>query len=172
MYSYEGETFNWSNPEPIYFLFSTKNGLLTYAPIVVFALIGVISMWWTQRTKALKFTVLLVLITYVFSAWWCWWYGCSYGSRNLVEFLVPLSIPFCLFVKQTFRPKLSSVKYLVLLLGGVFIFINLKMIYKYDDCFHGGNWDWEAFYKLIFQHETSHCCTICATYNTSSSTAR
>jgi len=86
----------------------------------------------------------------VFSSWWCWWYGCSYGSRSLVEFIVPLSIPFCLFVQQTFKTNLASVKYLVLTVAVAFIFVNLKMIYKYDDCFHGGVWEWEGFYKLIF----------------------
>lgn len=149
-YSYEGEGFNWFNPQLIEFWFSTNNGLFTYSPILIFALIGMAMMWKRKRRSTLIFAAMFLVISYVFSAWWCWWYGCSYGSRNFVEFLVPLSIPFCLFVEQTFGPGKASVKYLFITLAGLCIFVNLKMIYKYDDCFHGGIWDWNAFYKLIF----------------------
>jgi len=149
-YSYGEEGFNWLSPELVKFWFSTNNGLFSYSPVLLFALIGIGLMWQKNRKEAVKFTGLFLLISYVFSSWWCWWYGCSYGSRSLVEFIVPLSIPFCLFVQQTFKTNLASVKYMVLTVAVAFIFVNLKMIYKYDDCFHGGVWDWEGFYKLIF----------------------
>ena len=149
-YSYGEEGFNWLSPELIKFWFSSNNGLFSYTPVLIFALIGIGVMWRKNKKEALKFTFLFLLISYVFSAWWCWWYGCSYGSRSFVEFIVPFSIPFCLFVQQTFKTNLASLKYLTLALAGVFIFVNLKMIYKYDDCFHGEVWDWEGFYKLIF----------------------
>ncbi len=149
-YSYGEEGFNWLGPELFKFWFSSNNGLFSYTPALLFALIGIGLMWRKNKKEMLKFTFLFLLISYVFSSWWCWWYGCSYGSRSLVEFIVPFSIPFCLFVQQTFKTNLASLKYVVLTVAVVFIFVNLKMIYKYDDCFHGGVWDWEGFYKLIF----------------------
>ncbi|MFT7613331.1 MAG: hypothetical protein ACI9J3_002304 [Parvicellaceae bacterium] len=149
-YSYGDEGFNWLNPQILEFWFSTKNGLFSFAPILIFALFGIIILWKKKRAEGLKFTILFVIISYVFSAWWCWWYGCSFGSRSMVEFLVPLSVPFCLFIEQTCKAKRTSVKYILIAISGIFIFINLKMIYMYDDCFHGGVWDWDIFYKLIF----------------------
>jgi len=149
-YSYGDEGFNWLSPQLLEFWFSSKNGLFSFAPILVFALIGIAILWKKKPGEGLKFTILFAIISYVFSAWWCWWYGCSFGSRSMVEFLVPLSIPFCLFIEQTFKAKRTSVKYLLVAISGIFIFVNLKMIYKYDDCFHGGVWDWDTFYKLIF----------------------
>ena len=150
-YSYEEEGFDYLlNPQILKFWFSTKNGLFVITPMFVFALIGVFMMRKKNRLDSAKFIVLFLVFSYIFSAWHCWFYGCSYGSRNLVEYIVPFSIPFCLFVQQTFRSRFSSLRYLALTLAAVFVFINLKMIYKYDDCFHGDVWDWEAYYKLIF----------------------
>ncbi len=149
-YSYTGETFNWFSPELIKIWFSSKNGLFPYTPIWLFILFGVVFWWKHARKKVLLFAGFFILISFVFSAWWCWWYGCSYGSRPFVEYLAPFSIPFCLFVQQTFQAKTASWKYLFVAVVALFAFVNLKIIYKYDDCFHGGLWDWEAFYKLIF----------------------
>lgn len=152
-YSYGGEVFNLLSPEIAKFWFSTNNGLFIYAPILIFSLLGMVFMLRKNRTQGLKFILFFVVVSYIFSAWWCWWYGCSYGSRNFVEYLVPLSIPFCLFVQRTFTTRFTSMKYFLISLGAFFVFINLKIIYKYDDCFYRSNselWDWNTYYKLIF----------------------
>lgn len=152
-YAYTGETFDWLKPELLKFWFSTNNGLFVYAPILLFSILGVVVLFKENRKQAIQYILFFLLISYVFSSWWCWWYGCSYGSRNFVEYLVPASIPFCLFVQRTFTSRFTSVKYFLFGAAVFFIFINLKIIYKYDDCFYGANnelWDWSTYYKLIF----------------------
>ena len=152
-YAYQGESFYWLKPELLKFWFSTNNGLFVYAPILLFSILGVVILFKENRKQAIQFILFFLVISYVFSSWWCWWYGCSYGSRNFVEYLVPLSIPFCLFVQRTFTSRFTSVKYFLFGVAVFFIFINLKIIYKYDDCFYGVNselWDWSTYYKLIF----------------------
>jgi hypothetical protein len=152
-YSYGEEGFNWLGPELFKFWFSTNNGLFVYAPILLFSILGVVILFKENRKQAIQFILFFLVISYVFSSWWSWYYGCSYGSRNFVEYLVPLSIPFCLFVQRTFTSRFTSVKYFLFGVAVFFIFINLKIIYKYDYCFYGDTsvlWDWSAYYKLIF----------------------
>lgn len=148
-YSYEQEGFGWPQLHKLWF--STNNGLFVYAPVLIFAVVGLFLQFRNQhKQEAIKIGVMWLVVSLVFSSWWSWWYGCSYGSRSFVEFLIPLSIPFCFFIQQTVRSNKTSIKWFVGVILLLLIVINLKIIYKYDDCFHGTTWDATAYFKLIF----------------------
>jgi hypothetical protein len=127
--------------------FSTNNGLMIYNPIVLFTLIGIAFMRKIRPGLSLFLIFYFVFISYVFSSWWCWSYGCSYGSRPFVEYYTLFSLPLSFFIRGVKN------KFLLFTLGSILIILialNLKLIFEFNGCWNGGDWDWKEFSALLF----------------------
>lgn len=85
--SYGEEAFHFGQPHMIDFLFSYKKGLFVYTPLTFVALFGLISLWKKESGKAVIAVLFLIVVIYVLSCWWMWFYGGSFGSRVMVEYL-------------------------------------------------------------------------------------
>lgn len=85
--AYGEETFHFTQPHMIDFLFSYKKGLFVYLPLTLVALFGLIPLWKKDRGKALFASVYFLFVVYVLSSWWMWYYGGSFGTRVIIEFL-------------------------------------------------------------------------------------
>lgn len=147
MYSYPNEGFNFLTPHMLSLWLSTNNGLFPYSPLVLFILAGLICMRKTYSRWSLFFAIYFILISYIFSSWWVWSYGCGYGSRPYVDFYTLFSLPFCFCIEYIMKTKLR-----LYVLGSLFLFCiawNLKLIFSYDGCWYGGNWDWQEFGKFL-----------------------
>jgi len=148
-YSYENKGFNWTNPKVLEVWFSPNNGLFIYTPFFVLLLLSMIYSIIKRKRNGWYLIFLFLSLSYVISSWWAWNFGCSYGSRNYVEYL---SI-FCISLAY-FYEKLISIKWykslgftIVILAIAIF---NLKMIYCYDECFFGTHdWDWSFYLNLV-----------------------
>ncbi len=152
--TYKGETFeNKWNPKILEFLFAPHNGLFSYNPIylLIFILLGV----YLKRMRAF-FTgiiVMMVLLFYVCSAWYLYFFGCSFGSRNIVEYsgllAMPLGIWFTRLADQKHKIRIALATVLICIFG----YVNLKLMCSYELCFWGnGDWAWRE-YKYLLWHE-------------------
>ncbi|MBK8642258.1 MAG: hypothetical protein IPN15_08610 [Saprospiraceae bacterium] len=145
-YSYQNEGFNWFHPKIINIWFSPNNGLFLYTPIYLILMgcqIGIIK---SNGWKMAYTFILFIIISYVFSAWWDWSFGCSFGSRNFVEYLAIFCFPLAEYMYSSGR----TVKFYWLIIFTLLAVLNLKMIYTYDECFFGlSDWDFERFVHLI-----------------------
>lgn len=148
-YSYGGEGFNFLSPKLNYTWFSPINGLFLYTPIYLLILFGIVRMIQNQVTNGWLILTLFFTISYVFSSWWDWSFGCSFGARSFVEYLSLFVLPISYILSQ--YSKLSAYKkvlVVILILG--FVAFNLKLIYTYDSCFFGTKtWDWSEYRSLI-----------------------
>lgn len=99
VYSYGEEGFDFKNPHFFDFLWSYTKGWMTYTPIVVPLLC--IGMWQLYSRSKLQFVIALsfyLICIYVFSSWWCWYYGAGMSQRVMIDhyilliFLCSLSI--------------------------------------------------------------------------------
>lgn len=100
--SYGEESFDFSNPHIIDFLFSYRKGFFVYAPIF-FVLLTLFTIQWVinQSWRTLISFYLPFLITiYVLSSWWYWSYGASYGSRVMIDFYPFLALAVFPFFKR------------------------------------------------------------------------
>ncbi len=91
--SYQGERFDWANPQVLNGLFHYQNGWLIYTPVMAFALLGMV---WLRRFAGAAFwpvAVLLPLHIYVIYSWWCWQYINGFGSRPMVDVYPLLAFP-------------------------------------------------------------------------------
>ena len=149
MYSYQNEGFiYWNRPYIAEVLLAACNGFLPYAPVFVLAFIGLI---WKPLSLRNSIIVLssFAIITYLNASWWCWPFGCAYGGRAFIEYYPFLAIGLAVFINQIHaRGKMATSILVVILLG--LAFLNLKILYNYDDCFYGGTWDYHVIRDLLF----------------------
>lgn len=147
-YSYDNEGFNWLDPQLIKVWFEPENGLFTYHPLY-FILITSLAVMIRKNVKNGLFLMLFFfLISYVFSSWWAWNFGCAFGSRSFVEYLAIFSIPLAYAIENIQKKKmLYRLSFGILLLG--LMAFNLKMVYSYDGCFLPTKaWDWDRYIEL------------------------
>jgi hypothetical protein len=127
--------------------FSFNNGLFTYSPLLLLAVIGIVLMIKNKKREGYFYGGLFLLISYIFASWWCWWYGCSFGSRSFIEYYAILIVPFCYFLELSMKKKLSRT--LVLVVISFCCYLNMDMEYYYDGCFYGETWDFASYLKLL-----------------------
>lgn len=92
LYSYKDESFDFLHPHFLPFLFGQDSGILLYTPALFISM--VLALLCKPGSRLLLFTILIVLLVsiYVHSSWWCWWYGHTFGSRTMLDFMVLFAI--------------------------------------------------------------------------------
>ncbi len=150
IYTYKGEGFtNLASPKIAPYLFSTNNGLILYNPILLLGVSGIILMLIRRANNGLLEAILFLGIIYLFSSWWNWYFGCGYGNRSFTEYVTALAIPFGYQINTLWHYPRKAVKWFLVILLVILVFINLKMIYSWDGCWYGTTWDWKGFYELL-----------------------
>jgi hypothetical protein len=116
---YGGETSFWTTPFGEGFLgilVSPSRGLLIYSPILIFSFVGMFLAWRKPSPKDSSSGLLLrylsfgpILIILLYSKWFMWWGGHSFGPRLLVDitpflalFLYPVYEKIGKFLKTLF----------------------------------------------------------------------
>lgn len=104
-YSYEGQSFNWSNPMILDGIFGFKNGWLAYSPIIIIALFG---LFFYKKIKPFNLIIWLILplFIYITYSWWCWNYINGYGSRPMLHLYPLLIFPFAAVLDYVFKKSL------------------------------------------------------------------
>jgi hypothetical protein len=69
--------------------------------------------------------------------------------RVMVEYYPLLIIPFSYTIMKIWSmnniiPKIITGTFVMLC-----IIMNFDMLYYYDGCFYGEDWDWQAYFKLL-----------------------
>jgi hypothetical protein len=90
---YAGEGFHWDRPALSQQLFSARNGLFFYWPVLLLVLPGLVVLARRHPLRAVPFILGLAAFAYVTSAWWNWSYGDSFGQRPYVGLLAMLALP-------------------------------------------------------------------------------
>ena len=126
VYSYGGEKLDLLNPHLIDFLFSYKKGFFVYTPLAFLALLGSWFWWKSNRFVFFTWAGFLFLVIYVLSSWWMWFYGGSYSSRVMVEYLTFFFIPLALWLSKT--KQFKQLRMLIIIL----ILVNMIQIYQYQ----------------------------------------
>jgi len=130
-YTYGDESFFWNNPQVISSLFSYRKGWLVYTPLMMLAFIGLPVLWRQYRPLFWQVISVLILLTYINSSWWCWWFGGSYGNRAYIDGygIFALAIAAFLSFIAKYRYKILSFTGIVVL--AAFAFLNLFQTWQY-----------------------------------------
>jgi len=129
IYGYKNEGFYFSDPQIINFLFSYKKGWLIYSPLFLLLLPAIIYLW-RHRSKYVSITFLLFLVVqvYIFSSWWNWYYGDSFGMRPMVDYygLFLLAIALLLY-----NIKIQWIKVVMAFFVFLVVLLNVVQSYQY-----------------------------------------
>ncbi|MFZ9955070.1 MAG: hypothetical protein ACO3E1_03005 [Flavobacteriales bacterium] len=143
-YSYgENERFFFGNPVVLDFLFSYRKGWLLYTPIMIFSLVGFI---WKKKFNSAYFSILFltILMIYILSCWWCWWFGGGFSNRAMIQYYSFLALPLTAFFAFMFERK--YLKNLVIILIVFCSYINLLQTYQYKT----STLHWDGMNKAVY----------------------
>ena len=87
LYSYGNESFYWSSPQLGNYLFSVRKGLFFWSPVLLLALFGMVIAYKKREKLYTGLMIFFLVIIYISSAWWMWFYGGSFGQRVGVDFM-------------------------------------------------------------------------------------
>ena len=129
LHSYKNEGFYFSNPELWNCLFSFRKGLFVYSPIILIALLGSLVFWKKNRFAFFALTSFFLILLYLVSSWWNWYYGPSFGQRAFVDFYAVLAIPLAFSIEKI---QQANWRKTVLLICCGCVFLNLIQTYQYN----------------------------------------
>ena len=129
IHSYKNEGFYFANPELLNCLFSFRKGLFVYSPIILIALFGSLVFWKKNRFAFFAFTSFFLLLLFIISSWWNWFYGPSFGQRAFVDFYALFAIPLAFTIEKI---QHANWRKTLLLICSACVFLNLIQTYQYN----------------------------------------
>lgn len=129
IYGYKEEGFYFADPRFFDFLFSYRKGWFVYSPLFLLLFPAMIYLW-RHRTVYAFFTFLLFFVTlaYIFSSWWNWYYGDSFGMRPMVDYYALFMLVVAL---SLYRIKSSWLKIVAVVFVFLVVSFNLLQSYQY-----------------------------------------
>jgi hypothetical protein len=150
VYSYTEEGFDFFHPHFIDILFSYKKGLFLYTPLFLLSLTGTIYLWKSERFSFYSWFVFFIIVTYILSSWWCWYYGGSFSSRVYVEF-----IPFFMVLLAIALNKIKRKSVKITLITLIVLFTLLCQVQTYQYRYYQIHWSemtkekyWDVFLRI------------------------
>ena len=124
-----GEFFDWTRPAILQTLFSTRQGLVSWTPVVLLAILGL--PWLVRRDRLLGWAsvITLVLALYVNASAIMWWAGAGFGGRRFGSYLPFLVAGLSAFLAS--RPMASRPR-LVQVVSVFLISSNLLFLFQYQ----------------------------------------
>lgn len=151
--SYVGEHFYFDRPRIWQFLVGFRKGWLIYSPLILAGLIG---LFYSRRINPFFICTLVVIpvLIYLNSSWWCWWFGGSYGARSMIETYPLLALGFV----SLFDRILARWKKITCFLCTFFILFNIKSVDLYRaNIIHFDSMTYKAFFytsvRIFFSTE-------------------
>lgn len=152
VYSYQGEGFDFLHPHFWDMLFSYKKGLFVYTPLLLLMTLSVFFLIKKQRFLMVSWMFFFLFVTYVFSSWWSWFYGCSFGQRPYIDLYAAFVLPFGIGLST-----LNQWRWLVIAIATVAIPINLIQAYQYKHyILHWLEMDKESYWKVFLKTEDKY----------------
>lgn len=129
VWSYEGEGFNFLNPEFSNVLFSYRKGLFIYCPVLLLSLLGIAVGIFKKASSYVWLALFLFVSTWIISSWWMWYYGGSYGHRAFIEYYPFFAIGFAALLTYglgPIKPKVFAIS------GAVFLLLQGVQTYQFN----------------------------------------
>ena len=127
---YIDEGFYFLHPHIPDFLFSFRKGWFIYTPLMLLLFPAFLFLYKKQRFNFWVLTGFFVIQVYLFSAWWNWFYGDSFGMRPMVDYYGLYFLPVVLFINNIKKPKRQIAVAIPVLF---FVFLNLFQTYQYAE---------------------------------------
>jgi len=118
VYSYGDQAFQWIHPHAYLYSFNYRSGWLTYSPIMILALAGLV-IFARQKKNAVAVIGFFLLNYYIISSWDIWWFG----GRAMVQSYAILAFPFAALTDYVIGRKVLKVLFAAM--AAFFVYFNL-----------------------------------------------
>ncbi len=146
VYGYQGEGFNFLRPHVVDFLFGFKKGWFVYTPVMLLLIPSFRALWKKSKFHFWSFLLFLLILVYVFSSWWNWYYGDGFGMRPMVEYEGLLALVIALWIEELKPVARKLLMAVVVILSA----LNLVQTYQYSKgIIDVDSMTWNA-YKYVF----------------------
>ncbi|MBE2247532.1 MAG: hypothetical protein IAE67_09765 [Candidatus Competibacteraceae bacterium] len=130
VYSYQGEYFDFTNPQIFASLFSAERGIWVWTPWLLLLIPSVIhSFIKCEWQKALRFVFFFILLLYVLSSWHIWYYGGGFGLRPYIDYYPVFALMIISWLQHFFHQPLY--RRIVILFSSLCLFLNHFQQYQY-----------------------------------------
>lgn len=148
-FSYGGdERFFFTSPHILEFLFSYRKGWLLYTPMMALALAGLVFLRGKAKELSLLVPFIIVIAIYVFSSWWSWWYGGSFGMRSMVHYYPILAFPLAALISACFKKTTMAIA--VTVICALLVSLNMSQAIQYKrNMIHWDGMTKEAYWFSI-----------------------
>lgn len=123
-----GLSFDWLHPRIVRVLFSSRHGLLSWTPLIVFGLAGQVLLYGKDKLLPLALIPPFLLQLYVVSCWPYWYQGASFGGRMFVS-CSGVFIPGLAALIEWLGNRVSF--RWIALIGSPFVLWNYILLYQY-----------------------------------------
>ncbi|MBP6313701.1 MAG: hypothetical protein KA408_15615 [Flavobacteriales bacterium] len=147
-YGMKDEHFDFTTMEPWAVLTSVRNGWLIYTPLMIPVVITLLVHAWRRSAVAIGIVLVLLFTWLLYSAWWCWWLGTSFGGRGFVDLYALFAIPLAWLFRSIFARSIST----RVVTGFVLTFLivlNFGLMERFNWEWSKEEWTWQLFFKEV-----------------------
>lgn len=149
VYGYQHEGFYFSHPAWVNFLFSYRKGWFVYTPFMLLLIPATINLYRSSKYEFFTFLGFFLLLIYVFSSWWNWFYGDSFGMRPMVDFY---GLFFLIIGLLLIRVKRKWILLTLYVFIGLTVILNLIQTYQYaTGIIHPDSMNKKAYWKVFLK---------------------
>lgn len=105
LWTYRNEGFHFNEPAILSFLFSYRKGFFVYTPLMLLIVPGMMLFFQRSKFSFYSFFAFVLILIYMLSSWWNWFFGNSFGMRAMVDFYPILALPLALLINQFSETK-------------------------------------------------------------------
>ena len=140
VYSYGDQSFSWKHPHAFLYSFNYRTGWLTYTPMLMLAIIGIIPFLKNGRNKV-AILAFICINYYIVCAWDIWWYG----GRAMVQSYPLFMFPLAALVSAALDRKILT--WILTPIAMLFLYMNIWITYQYH---HGNLYDCDNMTKNYY----------------------
>ena len=147
-YALKGEHFVFDKMVPGMLMFGPRNGWLVYTPLMMIPMIMLFVHAWRNTLPARPILLIVTLTVLIYSAWWCWWMGASYGHRAMVDLYALMTIPLAWFFRSVFN-RSWALRIAVALVLVACVRLNIELMEPWQYYWGDPGWTWPRLMEQI-----------------------
>jgi hypothetical protein len=147
-YDEVGSAFYFDAPQTHKMLFSYRKGWFIYTPVMLVAFTGFIVLFRRARELFWSAFIYMVVMIYVLSSWWAWWFGGGFGSRSMVDTYAVMAFPLAGLISWVKEKNLFSTRIMAIGLFSVLLALQFLQTAQYNR----GNIHYVAMDKDAYWH--------------------
>ena len=127
-------------------MLSFQKGWFVYTPFMLWLLPALYYLFKKSKYHFYSFTFFATFLIYIFSSWWNWFFGDSFGMRPMVDYYALFALPITLW----FNTLTKKTKIAVTIVSILLAFFNIFQSYQYSKgIIHVDSMDFKS-YKYVF----------------------